>query len=155
MRASAYLAEIAQRTNIVRSLEVPARKQRFGLLARMAGTRCDVGRGRGRALGMVGAGGGDVDGARFAEAVELIGEIIDAPGDEMRDDAFALELAVNVQQPSCNDGAAEAFVDFRPDDDIGDAGFVLDGQENDARGGAGALAGDDEARHPDHPAVRQ
>ena len=41
--------------------------------------------------------------------------------------------------------AALAFGEVGVDDDVGQTSFVFDGQENDAAGGAGALAAGDDA----------
>ena len=137
------------------SMEIPAREHSFRLFARMAGAGGDMGGGRCGALGVIGAGGGDVDGARLAEAVEERREIIDAPGDEMGHLSLTLELAVDAEKTSGNDSAAVMLVDLRPDDDIGHARLVFERQEDDARSGAGALAGDDQAGDTEHPSVRQ
>ena len=119
----------AQNFALLNSMKIPARKQRLGLFPRMpsAGLRWRLH----RPLGMIGTVGRDIDLPRIPEPVQQRRGILDRAGDEMGDGAFALELTVDAQQPPGDDGAAEAFVDLGPDDDIGDAGFVLEGQEDD------------------------
>src|SRR5437763_12155745 len=61
------------------------------------------------------------------------------------DDAFlALQPAAAIEQGGAERGAAEAFEDRRPDDQVGDAGLVLDGDKDDAIGAARALTDQDE-----------
>src|ERR1017187_4768081 len=52
--------------------------------------------------------------------------------DEMDDLALALDAAVDRQHPGRKDYAALPFIEFWPDHEIGDAGLVLDGDEDDA-----------------------
>lgn len=54
-----------------------------------------------------------------------------------------LEGAFDDEGGVLGDDQAEAFEEGRIDDGVGDAGFVLQGQEHHALGGAGALAADD------------
>src|SRR5204862_546364 len=69
---------------------------------------------------------------------DLAGTFDIAPGDE--GDALA-------------EGAAVLLVDVGADDEVGDAGLVLEGDEEDARGGGGALAHEDESGDGDAFAV--
>src|SRR5258708_6560662 len=62
----------------------------------------------------------------------------------MDDALLALQAAFAIKQGRAEHGAAEALEDRRPNDEIGDAGFVLDGDEDDAFGAAWALADEDE-----------
>ena len=71
------------------------------------------------------------------------------------DDALALDAAVDAEQAGAQARLAEALEDVGPDDQVGDAGFVLDGDEDDALGGTGALAGDHQPRHLHLPAGRE
>ncbi len=48
----------------------------------------------------------------------------------------------DLQEPSAENGGPEFFVHLRPDDHVGNAGLVLQRQEDHARGRARALAGD-------------
>jgi hypothetical protein len=59
--------------------------------------------------------------------------------------AVALDPAGDADEPPGDHRLAEGLVDLLPDHDIGDAGLVLQREEDDARGRAGALAGDDKA----------
>jgi len=52
---------------------------------------------------------------------------------------LALQFARAAQQSGAECGPAEALEDGRPDDQIGDPGLVLDGDEDDAVSAAGAL----------------
>ena len=59
---------------------------------------------------------------------------------------FALQFAGAAQQSGAECGAAEAFEDGRPDDQIGDPGLVLDGDEDDAVGAARDAGGSTRSR---------
>src|SRR6476646_6422666 len=50
---------------------------------------------------------------------------------------LALQFARAAQQSGAECGLAEALEDGRPDDQVGDPGLVLDGDEDDAVGAAG------------------
>lgn len=63
----------------------------------------------------------------------------------MDDFALAFDAAGGEEDGGEPAGAAEAFEGFGPDDEIGDAGLVFEGDEDDAAGGAGALADEDDA----------
>jgi len=71
----------------------------------------------------------------------------------MRHAAFALEAASHFEGAACDDGAAVAFVELAPDDDIGDAGLIFERNEDHPLGGAGALANEDEAGDRDPRAI--
>src|SRR4029077_13369533 len=61
------------------------------------------------------------------------------------DDALlTLQAAAAIKEGGAERGAAEAFEDSRPDDQIGDPGLVLESNEDDAVGAAGALPNEDE-----------
>ena len=72
-----------------------------------------------------------------------------AVGDDMDDQAFALEPAMDADQSGRQHDAPIAFEDSRPDDDIGHARLVLQRGEDNAAGRAGALA---HQHHPRHAA---
>ncbi|MNN75077.1 hypothetical protein D3C81_1913470 [compost metagenome] len=59
----------------------------------------------------------------------------------------ALDVAFDMDQPCAHHFAAKRLHDLRPDDNIGDAGFILNGEEHHALGAGGALAHGDDARH--------
>ena len=58
----------------------------------------------------------------------------------MDDVAFALDAADDASMPAGKDRPPVLFVELRPDHEIGDAGLVLQGDEDDALGRAGLLA---------------
>src|SRR3546814_13414898 len=62
----------------------------------------------------------------------------------MDDLTFALDLAINAEQPRTHDDAAVFLEHSRPDDQIGDACLVLDGDENDAFRRSRPLTDEDE-----------
>ena len=59
---------------------------------------------------------------------------------------FALNTAGDGQHAGGEDDAALLFEQFRPDDEIGDAGLVFDGDEHHAFGASRASAGRGQAR---------
>src|SRR4051794_28786015 len=59
--------------------------------------------------------------------------------------AGPLQAAADGEEAGAHDSAAMGLEAVAPDDDIGDAGFILEGQEDDALGGAGALPDQHEA----------
>ena len=67
----------------------------------------------------------------------------------MDDLRIALHMALDRQQPGLHDGLAVVRHHLGPDDKIGDAGFVLDGDEADAFGTARPLPDQDQARKLD------
>ena len=71
----------------------------------------------------------------------------------MDDPVRGLHPAGHLDETGAQDEGAVAFEDLRPDDDVGGAGLVLDGHEDDALGRAGPLADQDEAGDRD-PAAR-
>ncbi len=83
------------------------------------------------------------------EAIKHIGEILYFLGDDMDHLAIALEGPRDAEQPGRDHGLAEDGVDLGPDDNIYDAGFILQREEDDAFGGARALAHHHEACHGD------
>ena len=66
---------------------------------------------------------------------------------------MALDAAGDVDEPCAHHDLAKAFERLGPDDEIGDAGFVLDGHEDDALGGARPLAHQHDAGDRDAAAV--
>ena len=66
---------------------------------------------------------------------------------------MALDAAPDPDEPGAHHHPAVLLQHLRPDDDIGDAGLVLDGHEDDALGGARALAHQHHAARRHEPAV--
>ena len=64
----------------------------------------------------------------------------------MDDLHIALHMALDRQQPGLHDGLAVVRHHPGPDNEIGDAGLVLDGDEADAPGAARPLPDQDQAR---------
>src|SRR3546814_20337555 len=71
----------------------------------------------------------------------------------MDDLTFALDLAINAEQPRTHDDAAVFLEHSRPDDQIGDACLVLDGDEHDAFRRSRPLTDEDEPGEPDLEAI--
>ena len=63
----------------------------------------------------------------------------------MDDVGLVLQGAADAHERECLDGDAEPFIDVLPQDDVDEAGFVFEGHEDDAFGGLGPLAADDDA----------
>src|SRR5229473_5882647 len=76
-------------------------------------------------------------------------------GDDVDDALLALQAAAAIEEGGAERGAAEAFEDRRPDDQIGDPGLVLKGDEDDAVGAARALPNEDEPGDREAPVDRQ
>src|SRR4029077_6111510 len=89
------------------------------------------------------------------QRVEPRGQVVETVGDDMDDALLALQFPGAAQQgrPEC--GAAEAFEDGGPDDQIGDPRLVLDGNEDDTVGAARALADQDDPGDREAPVDRQ
>src|SRR3546814_18084437 len=71
----------------------------------------------------------------------------------MDDLTFAMDLAINAEQPRTHDDAAVFLEHSRPDDQIGDACLVLDGDEHDAFRRSRPLTDEDEPGEPDIAAI--
>src|SRR5207302_738768 len=76
-------------------------------------------------------------------------------GDDVDDALLALQAAAAIEKGGAERGAAKAFEDRRPDDQIGDPGLVLERDENDAVGAARALPDQDEPGDREAPVDRQ
>lgn len=61
----------------------------------------------------------------------------------MDDAVLILEFAGDEEEFFAGDEETVAVVEVGVDDDVGDAGFVFQGEEDEAESGAGALAGYD------------
>src|SRR5260370_24376066 len=73
----------------------------------------------------------------------------------MDDALLALQAAAAIEEGGAERGAAEAFEDGGPDDQIGDPGLVFEGDEDDAVGAARALPDQDEPGDRQAPTDRQ
>ena len=69
------------------------------------------------------------------------------------DTVLMLQYTLDEQERLPDDRHPLAIEEVRADDDVGDAGLVLERQEDKAFRGAGTLARDDHARDADAPAV--
>ena len=70
------------------------------------------------------------------------------------EDVFAgLETAGDLEERFLGDNEAEFFEKFGADDGVTDAGFVLEADEDNAFGGAGALAANDVSGNTDDLAL--
>ena len=65
----------------------------------------------------------------------------------MDDLALTLDVAVGLEERRVAGGGVVLVVDLRPEDQVTDAGLVLQRDEHDARGGAGALADQHQPGH--------
>jgi hypothetical protein len=74
-------------------------------------------------------------------------------GFDVDDSVLILELAVDFKEFGSGDEEALALLELGRDDDVGDAGFIFHGEEDEAHGGAGALAGDDASGGGDESSV--
>ena len=73
----------------------------------------------------------------------------------MGDAVAGFELAVDAQEAGGQGFTALFFHQFGAEDDVDGAGFVFHGDEDDAAGGAGALAVGDDAGGPGEFPVRR
>ena len=87
--------------------------------------------------------------------LQLDGEIDETLGDDMDDEAFALQPPANGEELAGHHHPPVLCQHLRPDDDIGDAGLVLEGDEDDALGGAGHLPHENEAGDGDFRVLLQ
>src|SRR4029450_6874530 len=74
-------------------------------------------------------------------------------GADRRDTVLILEHAVDDEEWFLDDDEAVAREEIRPDDDVGNAGLVLEREEHEPLGRAGPLARDDHAGHADAAAL--
>jgi hypothetical protein len=106
-----------------------------------------------RPADLVGARQGADRRASFRQKIKHRRQIVHAPGDDMDDARFALQLAGHGDEAGAEHDRAQAFERLRPDDDIGDSRLVLERHENDALGGAWPLTHQHQARDRDSLAV--
>ena len=78
-------------------------------------------------------------------AGEEVAEVGQSIRHEVDDIALAFDVSVGLEEAGVAGGGAVFVVDVGADDEVGDAGFVFEGDEDDAGGGAGTLADEDEA----------
>ena len=81
------------------------------------------------------------------------GERANAPGLHGDDVVLILQQTFDEEKLLVHDDQAILREELRRDDGVGNAGFVLDAEEDEALGGAGALARDDAAGNADGRAV--
>ena len=92
------------------------------------------------AADLVGAGKARHLAAEARQQGEQPRQILGLLGDDVDDAAFALQAAGDGDEARADDDRAQHLEHLRPDDDVGDARLVLDGQEDRALGRAGPLA---------------
>lgn len=68
----------------------------------------------------------------IANACKRVGQIVEMPGDQVDDVAFTLDPAIDPQHAAAENGATVLLEDFRPEDQVGDACFVVKRVEHDA-----------------------
>ena len=86
-------------------------------------------------------------GGAVAERAQLVAEIDQLVGDDVDDEALALDPAAHLQELRRHDDAAVPLEHLGPDHDVDDAGLVLEREEDHALGGARALPHQHEAGH--------
>ena len=91
------------------------------------------------------AGAGGEGGGVGGEAVQQGGEVGQAFDDYVDDDALALDGAADGEEGGGEGLAAAALENARPNDRVGDSGFVFEGYENGSLGRSRALAHEREA----------
>ena len=85
-------------------------------------------------------------GTTGGKAQEHVRAVLETSGHHMDDLHVALHMTLDRQQPGLHDGLAVFRHHLGPDDKIGDAGLVLEGDEADALGAARPLPDKDQAR---------
>jgi hypothetical protein len=85
--------------------------------------------------------------AGFGKPRQQESQILEPFGDDMDDAGFLLHASGRRNIAGAEHDRSEALEGFRPDDDIGERGLVLDREKNDAVGRAWPLAHGDEAGH--------
>ena len=81
-------------------------------------------------------------------------ERLDFQGAEVEDAFVELDDAVDDERRLFDDAEAAALEELGRDDNVGDAGFVFQAEEEDAVSGAGTLAADDGSAGADAQAIR-
>src|SRR5690349_7933121 len=76
-------------------------------------------------------------------------QVVKSHGHDVNHFPLALDVAVGLDHGGAAGGGAEQVVGVGRDGDVDVAGVVFEGGEDDAFGGAGALANDDQARDLD------
>jgi hypothetical protein len=95
---------------------------------------------------LIAAGVGDGEGfVALADAAQHGGQVRQVFGDDVDDIAFLLQLAAAGDHAGGQHEAALFFEYRGPEDQVGVAGFVLDGDEQHAPGAPGTLADQDDA----------
>ena len=68
---------------------------------------------------------------------------------DVNDAVLILQLSSNGEKAAARDDEAVRLKDIGRDDDVGDAGFIFEGEKDEAFGGARALTGDDSSGDTD------
>ncbi len=76
-------------------------------------------------------------------------------GDDVADPVALLQHALDQQQSGVEQGGAKADLEIPPDDHIGVAGLVFQGEEDHPGGGAGALASGHQSGDANEAAIAQ
>jgi len=83
--------------------------------------------------------------AIFREGKKTVGPVFQAVGDDVNNVDIPLDAPLYKKQSRLHDDAAVGLHRLRPDDNIGDTGFILDGYEANTLCAAGSLADQDQA----------
>lgn len=112
-------------------------------MRRAARRLAEIARGKAAVAPVLGRGGelvcdrGFACGGKYAQLGRAIFEPV---GDDVYDDALALQSAAHRQQRGVHRFAMETLEDLRPDDDIGGAGFVFErGEDHALTSGTGMM----------------
>src|SRR5271170_6796818 len=82
----------------------------------------------------------------LADASEFVGEVDKVVNDEVHDVAFTLNTTADSKHGGGEDCAAMLFEDLGPDDEVGDAGLILQSDKDHALGRARFLPDENEPR---------
>src|SRR5215216_7353544 len=121
------------------------------LVARVAAAWPGVATGAGD---VVGAGKGRRESGRIGgEAIKPGGFVLEVIGDNMDDVGVALDSSAHEHEAGAHDDGAIGGERIGPDDNIAEAEFILESNEDDTLGAAGPLADKHNAGHGDRFAV--
>lgn len=88
-----------------------------------------------------------------ADAGQRIGQVVETMRDDMDHLALALDPPVNPQHPGGEDHPTLFLIEARPDDEVGHARLILNGDEHHPLGGSGLLPDQHQARDLHRPPV--
>ena len=83
-----------------------------------------------------------------------LGKIMQSHGHDVLHLALAFDITIGLKHGSIPRGISATVVNVGPDNQIHDAGFILQRFKHDSFGGAGALANNDDAGHAHPPSMR-